>query len=275
MHGKIIMAKYRPVVCQFWNDPDIEKLSPEAKLLFLFLCTNDSTTESGIYEISDKRIMERTGLSKEKLLQSKEALGDKVVWDNDVVFVRSFLKRNSRGRPELIELSIINDIKSVKSSKCWQDFVKSYQDLKFINKIKELIKSYQVFTKTSIGLEIDMTLKDDLNLEGIQKGVSIPGAVKDVEKEFRGFLAVRTAQLAMKFKPADSEYQIECLAKRLMDIAGKDTAKRRAVLLKSIRGPYPDLYELQPGEFIKAVEADKQIEERKKIDAEIEAALKA
>jgi hypothetical protein len=46
-------------------------------------------------------------------------------------------------------------------------------------------------------------------------------------------------------------------------------------LLKSIRGPYPDLYELQPGEFIKAVEADKQIEERKKIDAEIEAALKA
>lgn len=120
------MARYRPVLCAFWHDPDIESLSPNHKLLFLFLCTNPLATESGMYKISIKRMSEGTGITVKAINKILPALPN-IYYDHDnqVVFVVNMFKYNRRGRPELIEQAIINDVLSC-STDLWGVFKDKY-----------------------------------------------------------------------------------------------------------------------------------------------------
>ena len=52
---------------ELWTDPFIQGLSPEAKLLFIYLWTNKHCNQAGLYEISLKTMAFDTGLSIETL----------------------------------------------------------------------------------------------------------------------------------------------------------------------------------------------------------------
>lgn len=66
--GDIEMAKYRYVQTEFWNDPKIvEEMTPEDKLFFLYLLTNASTTQIGIYQITKKQMAFDIGYSVESI----------------------------------------------------------------------------------------------------------------------------------------------------------------------------------------------------------------
>lgn len=55
------MATRRYIATSFWDDQWIQNLSPQGKLLYLYLLTNPLTNISGIYKISLKRICFDTG----------------------------------------------------------------------------------------------------------------------------------------------------------------------------------------------------------------------
>jgi hypothetical protein len=55
------MAIYRKIHVSFWADPFIMDLTPEQKLFFLYLLTNDQTKQCGIYELPVKKICFDTG----------------------------------------------------------------------------------------------------------------------------------------------------------------------------------------------------------------------
>ncbi len=57
------MAKQRIVNTRFWDDAYIALLSPNAKLLFLYLLTSSLTNISGVYELSLKRVAFDVGLA--------------------------------------------------------------------------------------------------------------------------------------------------------------------------------------------------------------------
>ena len=60
------MAKYRYVYTSFWNDPRVvEEMTAEDKYFFLYLLTNESTTQIGIYQITKKQIAFDMGYSME------------------------------------------------------------------------------------------------------------------------------------------------------------------------------------------------------------------
>ncbi len=60
------MAKYRYVYTTFWNDPRVvEEMTAEDKYFFLYLLTNESTTQIGIYQITKKQIAFDMGYSME------------------------------------------------------------------------------------------------------------------------------------------------------------------------------------------------------------------
>lgn len=49
-------AKFRMVHTSFWNDPTVsEEMTPEDKYFFLYLLTNEHTTQIGIYGISKNK----------------------------------------------------------------------------------------------------------------------------------------------------------------------------------------------------------------------------
>ena len=74
-----------------WNDPWFEKLSVEAKLLFIYLFSNSTCTPSGMYWITAKRIRFETGLDIEKY---SSELKSKILWDskNEFVWVKNFFR---------------------------------------------------------------------------------------------------------------------------------------------------------------------------------------
>ncbi|MFP3916240.1 DnaD domain protein [Lysinibacillus telephonicus] len=61
-------AKFRMVYTNFWNDPYVsEEMTPEDKYFFLYLLTNEHTTQIGIYGITKKQIAFELGYSIESV----------------------------------------------------------------------------------------------------------------------------------------------------------------------------------------------------------------
>ncbi len=55
------MAIFRKIHTSFWSDAFVQELTPEQKYFFLYLLTNEKTTQCGIYEISKRQICYDTG----------------------------------------------------------------------------------------------------------------------------------------------------------------------------------------------------------------------
>jgi hypothetical protein len=61
------MAKFRYVHCNFWRDTDVFDFTPEEKFFYIYLITNEHTTQCGIYEVSIRQIEIETGYNKETI----------------------------------------------------------------------------------------------------------------------------------------------------------------------------------------------------------------
>jgi len=121
------MAKYRPIQIRIWKDPDFEKYNASMKLIFLYLCTNELTTESGIYAISTRTISQETRIPVKTVNKLLSNGLKNIVYDftNNCVFIKNFLKYNGGGRPELLRKSISNNYEEFKTP-LWNEFIKLY-----------------------------------------------------------------------------------------------------------------------------------------------------
>jgi dipeptidyl aminopeptidase/acylaminoacyl peptidase len=63
------MAAFRKISVTFWSDSFIGDLTPEQKYFYLYLMTNDKTTQCGIYETSIRKICFDTGYNSETVLK--------------------------------------------------------------------------------------------------------------------------------------------------------------------------------------------------------------
>ncbi len=69
---------YRKIHDDFWTDPDMEEFTPEQKFFYLYLITNPSVNQIGLYEFSIRRACFETGYNQdtiEKLLSFFEKNG--------------------------------------------------------------------------------------------------------------------------------------------------------------------------------------------------------
>lgn len=82
---------YRQFSTGTWQDPWFEKLSLKARMLFIYLWTNDVCNQAGIYQISKRRIEFEIGF---KLDDSINELAPKVLWfdDIEVIWVKNFFR---------------------------------------------------------------------------------------------------------------------------------------------------------------------------------------
>lgn len=135
------MARYRPVFTGLWVcDDKFQDYSPEGKLLFLFLITNDHLGEAGIYKITYKTMSNATDIPKDKVKELvNNELKNNVSYDEkkSVIFVHKFLKFNGGGNPQLLQRSIEKDRRLIKTF-LWREFKKYYTtDLKPIENSSE------------------------------------------------------------------------------------------------------------------------------------------
>ena len=114
---------------ELWTDPFIQGLSPEAKLLFIYLWTNKHCNQAGLYEISLKTMAFDTGLSNESLPGLLSQLEPKVAWfaEQNLVWVKNFLKRQCKSQSFLIAAA--KCLLSIKNKNLVEEFMK--YNLKF------------------------------------------------------------------------------------------------------------------------------------------------
>tara|TARA_R110000787_G_scaffold106939_1_gene214716 strand:+ start:1 stop:885 length:885 start_codon:yes stop_codon:yes gene_type:complete len=92
-----IMSKLRSINTVIWSDPWFEVLEPSAKLLFIYLVTNEKTNMLGVYEISVRKVSFETNISSldiERYLKEFEVKG-KIKYAENRVLLLNFLKHQN------------------------------------------------------------------------------------------------------------------------------------------------------------------------------------
>lgn len=83
---------YRSFSTGTWQDPWFETLSPKAKLLFIYLWTNDVCNQAGVYQISLRRVEFELGFKMTDIISD---LMPKVEWfdAHQIVWVKNFFRK--------------------------------------------------------------------------------------------------------------------------------------------------------------------------------------
>ena len=77
-----------------WTDPEIEDISPIAKLLYIYLGANNHKNTAGLYKISLKRMADETGIEREQIPGALEELKGVLKYDseNQIVWVKDHVR---------------------------------------------------------------------------------------------------------------------------------------------------------------------------------------
>ena len=122
-------AGYRQIHPEFWDDPFILKLSPDEKLLFIYMFSNGRTSLSGLYEISILQISFHTGLSPEFIEQALDKFqkAGKIVREDDIYFVVNLFKRHFSKSPKVL-VRVKNDIENIPECEPKRVCIQKYQE---------------------------------------------------------------------------------------------------------------------------------------------------
>ncbi len=174
------MAIFRKVHTEFWTDPKVlEEMTPEDKYFMLYLLTNSSTTQIGIYQISKKTIAFELGYSSESI----NALMDRFINHHKIITYNK----------ETRELAIRNwgKYNLDRAGKPMEDCVRAelgrVKDESLIEYVGEFVKSanlkalYDTYTirNTSSGQEEEE--EEDKEKEEEKESGSGPGIDKDLK----------------------------------------------------------------------------------------------
>lgn len=88
------MAKQRYIQADYWEDPYIDSLPSDIKLIHNFLITNKNTSLCGVYKILQRDIGHRTGLNANSVNAALNRLeaDRKIFYVGGWVYVRNFIK---------------------------------------------------------------------------------------------------------------------------------------------------------------------------------------
>jgi hypothetical protein len=91
------MANYRQIHTKIWKDGWFINLSPEEKLLFIYLFSNERACLAGIYELPLCVIAFETGLTEERVRDCLDAFAkaEKAFYENGVVWIVNLIRYNA------------------------------------------------------------------------------------------------------------------------------------------------------------------------------------
>ncbi len=148
------MAKYRAIQTKFWNDPWILELTPEQKYFYIYLLTNPSVTQCGIYEVSLKQMEFESGYTKDTINKLLELLCSykkiKYSYKTSEVCVINFSKYNYTKSPK-VKSCIIKEFKDVKDKEL----------IPYVYGIDTLYKDYTYHQNTNSNSDVEKEEKKE------------------------------------------------------------------------------------------------------------------
>ena len=123
------MANYRQISTHLWMDDKFLQVSPQARLLFLWMFTNPDAKSSGLFLFNDDVCQNETGLSGRELHHClKELIKiERVVFDDKVnmIWVINQFKHVFKS-PKIIE-STLREVNALPKSNIKENFFKKYE----------------------------------------------------------------------------------------------------------------------------------------------------
>jgi DnaD/phage-associated family protein len=126
------VAKFRQVHTTFWNDAFVLDLTPEEKYFYLYLMTNDKTTQCGIYELPKRVIEMHTGYNRETV--------DKLL--GRFIDYGKVLYQDSTKEIMLTNWAKYNFINSPKVKKCIEKELEAVKNKQFTNLYLSTLSKY-------------------------------------------------------------------------------------------------------------------------------------
>jgi hypothetical protein len=175
------MEVRRSIKTRIWSDPWVETLSPEQKLLWIYLLTNRDTNMLGIYEITTKRISYETGLTQQRIensLKDFESIGKAFYWDG-IVFLPNWIKNQAMNPNMLVSANKIYDSLSKElKTRLFKNGFESFESLS---------NGYQMLSKIEIEEEGEVEINPEIVFSyfydyQIKIVRTLPTGDKDIEK---------------------------------------------------------------------------------------------
>jgi hypothetical protein len=105
--------KTRIIHTRFWQDGFVLELNVCAKLLFIYVLTNERIGLTGGYECPDKFILLETGLSPDQLKQAKDRLKEKVIFKDGWIGIKNAVKYNNYSSNKIHQSAYERELKSI------------------------------------------------------------------------------------------------------------------------------------------------------------------
>lgn len=139
--------KARQIQARFWDDDFVQNATWQSRYVFIYLCTCLPINMSGIFQLTDKKIIFETGLSEEDFQIAKEELSQakKVLFFKGWVFVVNAFK----------------NLKVWKSPTNWASWEEEW------SKISSEVKEY---FNTDMDTDIYTTQKQEIEIQKQIKG---------------------------------------------------------------------------------------------------------
>jgi hypothetical protein len=124
---------YKQVDETFWTDPQVKRLKPLERYLFLYLITNHHTHYSGIYYLPLSYICQDTGMGLAPIRDGLATLADgchvKYSEEDEIVWVVKMAKHQLKAsNKENVISGIGNHLKTLHRSKLIINFLETYKD---------------------------------------------------------------------------------------------------------------------------------------------------
>ena len=85
----------RTIHTYFWQDPYIDSLNKDEKLLYLYLLTNERTNMAGIYEIIMSKLSGETGIDRKEITRivQKFEKDEKFIYRKNYIISKNFINK--------------------------------------------------------------------------------------------------------------------------------------------------------------------------------------
>jgi len=120
---------YRAIHTSIWKDEWFLDLSPQEKLLFIYLFSNEQTTVCGVYRIALKVIAFETGIDYQvvKDTLAKFEKDGKVHYQDGIIWIVNLRRYNDNGSPKL-KIKIDRELSEIPDCELKREYHKYYSD---------------------------------------------------------------------------------------------------------------------------------------------------
>jgi hypothetical protein len=162
------MAGYRQIHTQIWKDEWFIELTPEEKMLFIYLFSNDLSSISGIYKIPIRVIVNETGISGECVLSAlaKFEGQHKVIYRDGVMWIVNMEKYHKNASPKT-QAKVWADVDKIHDCELKQQYI--------------YYSKHKIYSMDTVSIPVSESLSESESLNKSKS--SVPPLFSDNEAE--------------------------------------------------------------------------------------------